>query len=422
MRGAQSLARNDHGASRPALDVAKVRADFPILQVKAHGKPLVYLDNAATSQNPRQVIEAESAYYETSNSNIHRGIHYLSERATAAYEKSRDKVRDFLNARDRAEIVFVRGTTEGINLVAHSFVRPRLREGDEILISAMEHHSNIVPWQLACEATGAVLKVAPINDAGEILLDEFEKLIGPRTKLVSVVHVSNALGTVNPVKRMIAMAHDRGVPVLLDGAQAAPHSVIDVQDLGCDFYAFSGHKAYAPTGIGALYGKIEHLRKMSPYQGGGDMISSVTFEKTTYNEIPHKFEAGTPNVAGTIGLGAAIDYMNSLGREAIAAHEAELLAYATQKLSEVPGARIIGTAREKVGVVSFLVGDIHPHDIGTVLDLQGVAIRAGHHCTQPLMHRFNVNATARASFGCYNTKEEVDTLVAGLHKVIEVFS
>ena len=385
MRGAHSLARNDRDAARPAFDVEKVRADFPILRVMAHGKPLVYLDNAATSQNPRQVIEAESNYYATSNSNVHRGIHYLSERATSAFEASRDKARDFLHARDRAEVIFVRGTTEAINLVANSFVRPGLRAGDEVLISTMEHHSNIVPWQLACEATGAKLRVVPINEAGEIILSEFERLLGPRTRFVSLVHVSNALGTVNPVKQMIAMAHAQGVPVLLDGAQAAPHVVLDVQDLGCDFYAFSGHKAYAPTGIGILYGRREHLEKMPPYQGGGDMIRSVSFEKTTYNDLPHRFEAGTPNVGGAVGLGAAIDYMNEIGREAVEKHEAGLLAYATEKLSAVPKLRIVGTAKHKVAVVSFLIDSIHPHDMGTILDLEGIAIRAGHHCTQPLM-------------------------------------
>jgi cysteine desulfurase/selenocysteine lyase len=403
------------------LDIQKIRADFPILSQKIRGKPLVYLDNAATTQKPRAVLDAIKAYYETENSNIHRGVHTLSERATKSYENARLKARAFLNAADAREIVFVRGATEGINLVAHSFGRTHLRPGDEVLVTAMEHHSNIVPWQILRDERGIVLKVAPIDDDGSVKLDELEKLLSPKTRLVSVAHVSNALGTVNPVKRIVEMAHGRGIPVLVDGAQAAPHLRIDVQDLGCDFYVFSGHKVYGPTGIGVLYGKAHLLEELPPYQGGGEMILSVTFEKTVYNRIPHKFEAGTPNIEGVIGLGAALDYLTGLGLDAVAAHEEALLEHGTKVLSAVPGLKIIGTAPEKAGVISFVLDGIHPHDIGTILDREGIAIRTGHHCAQPVMERFGIPATARASFGVYNTTEEIDALAAGLKKVSEVF-
>jgi cysteine desulfurase/selenocysteine lyase len=404
-----------------ALDVRKVRADFPLLARKVRGKPLVYLDNAATTQKPRAVLDAIRSYYETENSNIHRGVHYLSELATKSYEGARLKVRAFLNAADGREIVFVRGATEAINLVANSFARASMKPGDEVLITTMEHHSNIVPWQILRDEHGIVLKVAPIADDGSLILDEFEKRITPKTKLVSVAHVSNALGTVNPVKRIVEMAHARGVPVLVDGAQAAPHLRIDVQDLGCDFYAFSGHKIYAPTGIGVLYAKAERLEAMPPYQGGGEMILSVTFEKTVYNRIPHKFEAGTPNIEGAIGLGAALDYLAGLGLEAMEAHEEALLEHGTKALWAIKGLRIIGTAPEKAGVISFVMEGIHPHDIGTILDQQGIAIRTGHHCAQPVMERFGVPATARASLGVYNMTEDLDALAAGLRRVGEVF-
>jgi cysteine desulfurase/selenocysteine lyase len=403
------------------LDIQKIRADFPILSQRIRGKPLVYLDNAATTQKPRAVLDAIKAYYETENSNIHRGVHTLSERATKSYENARLKARAFLNAADAREIVFVRGATEGINLVAHSFGRTHLRPGDEVLVTAMEHHSNIVPWQILRDERGIVLKVAPIDDDGSVKLDELEKLLSPKTRLVSVAHVSNALGTVNPVKRIVEMAHGRGIPVLVDGAQAAPHLRIDVQDLGCDFYVFSGHKVYGPTGIGVLYGKAHLLEELPPYQGGGEMILSVTFEKTVYNRIPHKFEAGTPNIEGVIGLGAALDYLTGLGLDAVAAHEEALLEHGTKVLSAVPGLKIIGTAPEKAGVISFVLDGIHPHDIGTILDREGIAIRTGHHCAQPVMERFGIPATARASFGVYNTTEEIDALAAGLKKVSEVF-
>ncbi len=404
-----------------SFDVGRIREDFPALHQQVHGKPLVYLDNAATTQKPRPVLEALRRFYESECANVHRGVHTLSQRATEAYERARAIVRRFLNARSEQEIIFVRGTTEAINLVAHSFGRPRLRPGDEILISAMEHHSNIVPWQILCEATGARLRVAPINDEGELLLDEFEKLLSPRTRLVAITHLSNALGTINPVREIIRLAHARGVPVLLDGAQAVAHLKVDVQELDCDFYAFSGHKLYGPTGIGVLYGKAEWLEEMPPYQGGGDMISSVTFEKTTYNRLPYKFEAGTPHIAGAIGLGAAIEYVTTLGLERIAAHERDLLAYATEAISGIPGLRLIGTAREKASILSFTLEGIHPHDLGTILDHEGIAIRAGHHCAQPVMERFGVPATARASFALYNTREEVDALVLALQKAREVF-
>jgi cysteine desulfurase/selenocysteine lyase len=400
----------------------KLRQDFPALRQKVRGKPLIYLDNAATSQKPQAVIDTIVRYYLSENSNVHRGVHFLSDLATQAYEGARIRVRQFLNATHDREIIFTRGTTESINLVAHSFGRSRLRAGDEILISAMEHHSNIVPWQMVCEEKGARLRVIPINDAGELILEEYERLVSDRTKLVSVVYVSNALGTINPVRQIIALAHRRGIPVLLDGAQAAPHLRVDVQELDCDFYAFSGHKLFGPTGIGILYGKTDLLEAMPPYQGGGDMISAVTFEKTIYNSLPYKFEAGTPHIAGAIGLGAAIDYVQRIGLDRIAAYENDLLAYGTELLSALPGLRIIGAAREKAGVLSFVLEGIHAHDIGTILDHEGIAIRAGHHCAMPVMKRFGVPATARVSLAFYNTREELDALAKGLHKVIEVFA
>jgi cysteine desulfurase/selenocysteine lyase len=396
------------------------RHHFPLLRQHVNGKPLVYLDNAATSQKPQVVIDTIMRYYMEENSNIHRGVHYLSEKATEAYEGVRAKVRKFLNAAESREIIFVRGTTEAINLVAHSYGRTRVATGDEVLISAMEHHSNIVPWQIVCAERGAHLRVIPMNDAGELLLDEYERLLTPRTRIVALAHVSNALGTVNPVKKMVAMAHAQGVPVLLDGAQAVPHMRVDVRDIDCDFYAFSGHKVFGPTGIGVLYGREALLNAMPPYQGGGDMIKSVTFEKTIYADLPHKFEAGTPSIAGGVGLGAAIDYLGDLDMAAVGAFEHELVRYATAKLSAIPRVRIVGTARDKAGVVSFTIEGIHPHDIGTILDLEGVAIRTGHHCAQPVMQRFGLVATARASFAFYNTKDDVDVLVKGVEKVIEV--
>ncbi|MGD1211394.1 MAG: cysteine desulfurase [Candidatus Acidiferrales bacterium] len=409
-------------ASKQRFDIERVRADFPILQQKVRGKPLVYLDNAATSQKPRAVIEAISRYYEGTNANIHRGVHFLSEHATEEYEAVRGIAQRFLNAAESREIIFVRGTTEGINLVAQSYGRAHIQAGDEILITDMEHHSNIVPWQILCDERGAKLRVAPINDAGELILDEFANLLGPKTKLVAITHVSNALGTINPIRRIVEMAHSRNVPVLVDGAQAVPHLKVDVQALDCDFYAFSGHKVYGPTGIGVLYGKAALLEAMPPYQGGGDMIASVTFEKTIYNKLPYKFEAGTPDIAGVIGLGAALQYVSGLGIENIGAYENEVLAYATQAVSAIPDVRLIGTAKEKAGVLSFVLDNIHPHDIGTILDQEGIAIRTGHHCSQPVMKRFGIAATARASFALYNTKEEADALVRGIEKVREVFA
>jgi cysteine desulfurase/selenocysteine lyase len=406
--------------SEPAFDVHRIRRDFPILHQQVHGKPLVYLDNAATTQKPLAVIEAISDYYRHDNSNIHRGVHTLSERATEAYEKVRAAAQKFLNAASTKEIIFVRGTTEAINLVAQTYGRKNINSGDEVLITALEHHSNIVPWQLLCDEKGARLRVAPINDSGELLLDEFEKLLNPKTKIVAIGHLSNALGTINPVREIVRMAHARNIPVLVDGAQAAPRMQVDVQELDCDFYALSGHKLYGPTGIGILYGKMELLEAMPPYQGGGDMIASVTFERTVYNRLPYKFEAGTPNIADTIGLGAAIEYLNSLGLEQIEQHEAGLLSYATQAVSAIPGVRLVGTAQEKAGVLSFVMDEIHPHDIGTILDSEGIAVRTGHHCAQPVMQRFNIPATARASFGLYNTRQEIDALVAGIHKVQKV--
>jgi len=402
------------------FDVERVRADFPILSTEVHGKPLVYLDNAATSQKPRAVIDAILRYYQGTNANVHRGVHYLSETATEEYEAARRTAQQFINAPHIHEIIFVRGTTEGINLVAQTFGRTRVGAGDEVLITGMEHHSNIVPWQILCNEKSAQLRVAPINDDGELVLDEFAKLLGPKTKLAAVTHVSNALGTINPLKRMIELAHAQGVPVLVDGAQAVPHLKVDVQALDCDFYTFSGHKVYGPTGIGVLWGKTALLESMPPYQGGGDMISSVTFEKTSYNKLPYKFEAGTPDIAGVIGLGAALTYVTGLGIEKIAAHEHDLLEYATERLLAIPGVRIIGTAKEKAGVVSFVMENAHPHDIGTILDQEGVAIRTGHHCSQPIMERFGIPATARASFALYNTRSEVDALIRGIEKVREV--
>ena len=403
-------------------NVERIRADFPVLHQKVNGKQLVYLDNGASSQVPQVVIDRGSVYIEQEHSNIHRGVHYLSQRATTAYEGAREKVKRFINARESRECIFVRGATEGINLVMHGYGRKFIGAGDEIIISAMEHHANIVPWQMLCEEKGARLRVIPMNDAGELLIDEYEGLLNERTKFVGVTHVSNALGTINPIKEMIVQAHKYGVPVLIDGAQSAPHMPVDVQDLDCDFYVFSGHKMYAPTGSGIIYGKAELLEKMNPFQGGGDMIKTVTFEKTTYADLPNKLEAGTPAIASQIGLGAAIDYLNSIGRKEAAVYETELLRYATERVSAIEGVRIIGTAKHKASVLSFVIDDIHPHDIGTILDQEGIAVRAGHHCAQPVMQRFNVPATARASFAFYNTKEEIDVLAETIEKVIEIFS
>jgi cysteine desulfurase / selenocysteine lyase len=416
------LIPRSRGRSGPALDVARIRADFPILNQKVYGKPLIYLDNAATSQKPQAVIDAIINFYRADCSNIHRGVHQLSMRATKAYEDAREKAQHFIQAKESREIIFVRGATEGINLVMQSYGRTHVASGDEVIISAMEHHSNIVPWQLLCEEKGARLRVVPINDEGEFLFEEYEKLLNSKTKLVAVAHVSNALGTINPVREIIRLAHKRNVPVLIDGAQAAPHLKLNVQDLDCDFYTFSSHKMFGPTGVGVLYGKAALLEAMPPYQGGGDMISSVTFEKTIYNKLPYKFEAGTPNIADGIAFGAAIDYLNGIGLDNIAAYEHDLLAYATAVVSAVPGVRLIGTAKEKASVLSFVLGGIHPHDIGTILDQEGIAIRTGHHCAQPVMDRFGVPATARASLAFYNTREEIDALVAGLRKVREVFN
>ena len=403
------------------FDVARVREDFPILHRQIHGRPLVYLDNAATTQKPQVVIDAITRYYTEINANVHRGVHYLSEAASEAYEGARRKIAAFVNAPDERSIVFTRNTTEGINLVAHAFGRSRVGSGDEVLISAMEHHSNIVPWQLLCEERGARLRVAPIDDRGELLMDEFEALIGDRTRLVSITHMSNALGTVNPVEEIVRIAHSRGVPVLLDGSQAAYHMPVDVQALDCDFYVATGHKLYGPTGIGFLYGKIEHLDAMPPFLGGGDMISSVTFEKSTWNTLPHKFEAGTPHIEGAIVLGVAVDYIRQTGLADIAEHERDLLAYGTEALSSVPGLRLIGTARRKASILSFVLDGVHPHDIGTIIDREGVAVRTGHHCAQPLMDRLGVPATARASLAMYNTREEIDVLVRAIERVREVF-
>lgn len=404
------------------FNLKRIREDFPILKQNIGGKPLVYLDNAATSQKPQMVIDAMNRYYIEENSNIHRGIHYLSELATQSYESARDKIQKHINAAHRQETIFVRGTTEAINLVAQSFTRHNCKEGDEIIISAMEHHSNIVPWQLVRDEKEILIRVIPINDKGELFIDKYEKMFNEKTKMVSIVHISNVLGTINPVKEMIEIAHRNGVPVLVDGAQAVPHQRVDVQDLDCDFYAFSGHKMYGPTGVGVLYGKINHFESMPPYQGGGDMIKSVSFEKTIYNDLPHKFEAGTPNIAGGVGMGATIDYINQIDFEAAIRHENELLRYATEALSTIKDLRIIGTARDKASVISFVLKNIHPHDVGTILDNDGIAVRTGHHCAQPLMKCFEVPATTRASFAFYNTKEEVDALIKGIHRVIKVFS
>jgi len=404
------------------FDVEKIREDFPVLKQTIHGRPLVYLDSAATAQKPFAVIDAIRRFHEVDCANIHRGVHELSQRSTAAYEETRAKAKRFLNSRSKNELIFVRGTTEGINLVASAWGRTNVKAGDEIVISAMEHHSNIVPWQMLCEEKGAKLRVIPMNDRGELLMEEYEKLLNPRTRMVAVAHVSNALGTINPVRQIIEMAHRAGALTLIDGAQAVPHIKVDVQALDADFYTFSGHKLVGPTGIGILYGKSKLLDEMPPYQGGGDMILTVTFEKTTYNDVPYKFEAGTPNIAGGIGLGAAFDYVTHIGIEQIAAYEHDLLVYGTEALSQLPGLRLIGTAREKASVLSFVIEGIHPHDIGTVLDKQGIAVRTGHHCAQPVMDWFNVPATTRASLAFYNTTAEIDALVAGLKKVKEIFS
>lgn len=403
-------------------DICNIRKDFPILSQKVHGKPLVYFDNAATTQKPLKVINAINKYYSAENSNVHRGVHFLSEAATEAYENVRAKVARFLNATDSSEIIFTSGATEGINLVANSYGRAFLKAGDEIIISTMEHHSNIVPWQMLCETIGAKLQIIPINDDGELLIEEYKKLINNKTKFISVTHMSNALGTINPVKQIISIAHEHGIPVLVDGAQAAPHMTVDVKELGCDFYVFSAHKLYGPTGIGALYGKNKHLSAMPPYKCGGDMIRSVTFERTTYNVVPYKFEAGTPNIAGVIGLGAAIDYIGEVGLPLIEAYEQELLKYAAASISNIKGIKIIGTAKEKGAILSFISDKAHPHDIGTILDLEGVAIRSGHHCAMPVMQRFGVPATARVSLSFYNTKEEVDIFINAMGRVLEVFS
>ncbi len=407
--------------SKKKYDINKIREDFPILKKKVHGKNLVYLDNAATTQKPFQVLNKLEEYYFTTNANIHRGVHALSQQATDAFESARIKIKQFINALGKNQIIFTRGTTEAINLVAQSYGRANVKEGDEIIISHMEHHSNIVPWQMLCREKNARLRIIPIDDNGELIYEEFEKLVNEKTKLVSIVYVSNSLGTVNPVKQIIDYAHQFNVPVLVDAAQAVNHMPVDVQKLDCDFLAFSGHKIYGPTGIGALYGKIDLLDKMPPFQGGGDMISKVTFEETTFNELPNKFEAGTPDIAGAIGLGAAIEYVSNAGIENIKEYESALLNYATEQISQVPGVRIIGNAKEKMSVLSFILENVHPHDIGTFLDFEGVAIRTGHHCTQPVMQRFNIPATSRASFAMYNTKEEVDVLINGLKKIIEVF-
>jgi cysteine desulfurase/selenocysteine lyase len=407
--------------SSPPFDLERVRADFPILGRRVRGKPLVYLDNAATSQKPQSVIDAVTRFYSTENANIHRGVHYLSERATVAYDAVREEVARFINAPSSRQVIFTKGTTEGINLVAQSYGRPQLNRGDDIVITAMEHHSNIVPWQLLCEQTGAVLKAAPIDDRGELDLAAFEKLLTDRTRLVALVHLSNALGTINPVKTVVALAHDHGIPVLVDGAQAAPHLPVDVQDLDCDFYVFSGHKVFGPTGIGVLYGREALLERMPPYQGGGDMIATVSLQRSTWAPLPAKFEAGTPMIAQVAGLGAALRYLEGIGLEKVGAWEQEILTYATERIVEIDGLRIIGTARQKAGVLGFVIPDIHPHDIGTILDNEGIAIRAGHHCAQPVMERFGVPATARASFAFYNSFEEVDALMSGLATVKKMF-
>ncbi len=404
-----------------SYDVEQARKDFPILERLVHGKPLAYLDNAASSQKPRAVIDAISRYYSTSHANVHRAVHALCEEATALYEGARDRVRDFIGAPEAREIIFVRGTTEGINMVSQSWARPRLGPGDEIVVSHLEHHSNIVPWQVVCQQTGAVLRVAPIDQRGSIVLEAYERLLGPRTRLVAVSHVSNALGTVNPVAEMIRLAHDCGAKVLIDGAQAVPHQAVDVTEIGCDFYAFSGHKMYGPTGVGVLWGRAELLEEMEPYQTGGEMIESVSFDGTLYAPLPHKFEAGTPHIAGVVGLGAAVDYLNGIGLDAVGRYEHELLTLATELVAEIPGVRVLGTAPQKAAVLSFVLDGVHAHDVGTILDREGIAVRTGHHCAQPVMDFFGVPATVRASFGLYNTAEEVERLAAGLRTVLEMF-
>ena len=404
------------------FDVDRIRDDFPILKQRVNGNPLVYLDNGATSQKPQSVIDAIVDYYTTTNSNVHRGVHTMSQQATDGYEGARSKIRQFINAGKDEEIIFTRNTTEGLNLVAHSYGRQNIRSGDDIIVSNMEHHSNIVPWQMLCEENGANLKVVPIDDSGELVMDEYQKMLSSRTKLVSITHVSNALGTILPAKQIVDMAHAHGAPVLLDGAQAVPHMPVDMKELDCDFYVFSGHKLFGPTGIGILYGKEDYLNSMPPFLGGGEMIKSVTFEKTIYNDLPYKFEGGTPDIAGAIGLGAAIDYVNGLGFSRITAHEEELLQYGTEALESIAGVHIVGTSAHKAGILSFVMDAAHPHDIGTILDEQGIAIRTGHHCAQPVMQRFQIPATARASLAFYNTKEDIDALVKGIDRVIEVFS
>ena len=416
MRDAGTLTARD-----TIIDVAAIRADFPILRKQVHGRPLVYLDNAATTQKPQVVLDALVRYYTGTNANVHRGVHHLSEIATQAYEAGRATVRAFFNAASDREIVFTRNATESINLVAQAFVKPKLQPGDEVLISAMEHHSNIVPWQLICAERGAHLRVAPIDDRGDLREDELERLLSDRTKIVAITHMSNALGTINPIARIIELAHGRGIPVLVDGSQAAYHMPVDVRALGVDFYAATGHKLYGPTGIGVLYGREAWLEAMPPFLGGGDMIASVTFEKSTWNELPYKFEAGTPHIAGVVGLGAALEYISGVGFDAIGRHEQDLLAYGTQLLEAIPGVRLIGTARQKASILSFVMENVHPHDIGTIVDREGVAIRTGHHCAQPMMERFRVPATARASLAMYNTREELDALGEALRKVHEVF-
>ncbi|WP_375756651.1 SufS family cysteine desulfurase [Corallococcus exercitus] len=408
--------------SGPGFDLARVRADFPILRQEVRGRPLVYLDSAATGQKPQAVLDAITRYYTHDNANVHRGVHILSERATQAFEDARETVRRFIHAKDVREVIFVRGTTEAINLVAATYGRKHVGPGDEVLISAMEHHSNIVPWQMVCDAAGAKLRVIPVDERGELQMDAVDALLTERTRLLAITHVSNALGSVNPIKELVAKAHAKNIPVLVDGAQSVTHFPVDVQDLGCDFYAFSGHKLFGPTGIGVLYGKLSMLESLPPYQGGGDMILSVTMEKTVYNRVPHRFEAGTPDMAGAVGLAAAIRYLEAVGMQNVSQHDQWLLAYATEALASVPGLKLVGTAPCKTGVLSFTLEDVHPHDVGTILDQEGICIRTGHHCAQPLMQRFGVAATARASLALYNTREDVDALVKGLHKVKEVFA
>ncbi|GMU04493.1 cysteine desulfurase [Corallococcus caeni] len=408
--------------SGPGFDLARVRADFPILRQEVRGRPLVYLDSAATGQKPQAMLDALTRFYTHDNANVHRGVHILSERATQAFEDARETVRRFIHAKDVREVIFVRGTTEAINLVAATYGRKHVGPGDEVLISAMEHHSNIVPWQMVCDAAGAKLRVIPVDDRGELRMDAVDALLTEKTRLLAITHVSNALGSVNPIKELVAKAHAKNIPVLVDGAQSVTHFPVDVQDLGCDFYAFSGHKLFGPTGIGVLYGKLAMLESLPPYQGGGDMILSVTMEKTVYNRVPHRFEAGTPDMAGAVGLAAAIRYLEAVGMENVSQHDQWLLAYATDALQSVPGLKLVGTAPRKTGVLSFTLEDVHPHDVGTILDQEGICIRTGHHCAQPLMQRFGVAATARASLALYNTREDVDALVKGLHKVKEVFA